>query len=202
MSPVHKLSQMGSLTTNKIDYNSMLAGNATFIDWQPESGMDALATVTVPTGGLASVTFQGIPAGYKHLQIRSMTRSGALCFGYLAFNSDTTNANYRTHYLIGDGASASAGAYAQSYPGIIYGGAAGFGQSPQTSAQVFDLFDYGSTTKTKTVRLLNGLDKNGSGVIEFLSGVWLSTNAINTITLSTNTSLFSEFSQFALYGVK
>ena len=32
---------------------------------------DALATVTVPSGGLSSITFAGIPTtGYSHLQIR------------------------------------------------------------------------------------------------------------------------------------
>lgn len=199
---IYKMSNAGgfkSLTR----YYDMLAGNTTWVPWSPTGAYDALATITVPSGGVASVTFNGIPTGYKHLQIRSITRSTALCFGYLAFNSDTTNANYKTHYLTGDGASASSGAYAQSYPGVIYGGAAGFGQSPYISGQVFDILDYTSTTKNKTVRLLNGLDKNGSGVIEFLSGLWLnSSSAINTITLSTNTSVFSEFSQFALYGVK
>jgi len=40
MAPVHKFSAMGSLTTNKIDYPSMLAGNAAFVD----TAYDAVGT--------------------------------------------------------------------------------------------------------------------------------------------------------------
>lgn len=163
---------------------------------------ESIARTTL-TGSQAVITFSSIPSTYKHLQIRCMSRSTALCFAYLAFNSDTTNANYKTHYLGGDGASIFAGAYPQSYPGILYGGAAGFGQSPNVSAQVFDILDYASTNKNKTVRLLNGLDTNGSGVVGLDSGVWLNSgSAISTITLSTNTSTFSQYSSFALYGIK
>ena len=37
---------------------------------------DALATVTVPSGGVSSITFSAIPqTGYSHLQLRTMVRS-------------------------------------------------------------------------------------------------------------------------------
>lgn len=164
---------------------------------------ESIQTYTVGAGGSSVISFTAIPSTYKHLQIRCMSRSTALCFAYLAFNSDTTNANYKTHYLGGDGSSAFAGAYPQSYPGILYGGAAGFGQAPNVSAQIFDILDYTSTSKNKTVRLLNGLDANGSGVVGLDSGVWLnSSSAVTSITLSTNTSSFSQYSSFALYGIK
>jgi hypothetical protein len=164
--------------------------------------MEPIATTLVGSGGVSSVTFSNIPAGYKHLQIRSINRSNALCFGLLTFNSDATNANYVTHYLLGEGSSATSGGYVQSHSGILYGGAQGLGQSPNISGQVFDILDYASTTKNKTVRVLNGLDKNGTGTIESLSGVWLNSGAINRVTLSTNTSVFSEHSRFSLYGIK
>ena len=164
---------------------------------------ESIATVTVGAGGSSVITFSSIPSTYKHLQIRCMSRSDALCFAYLAFNSDTTNANYKTHYLMGNGSAASAGAYNQTYPGMIYGGAAGFGQAPNVSAQIFDILDYASTNKNKTIRMLNGLDANGSGVVGLDSAVWLNnSSAVSTITLSTNTSVFSQYSSFALYGIK
>jgi len=170
---------------------------------QAANSYESIATTTVGSGGSSVITFSSIPSTYKHLQIRCMSRSAALCFAYLAFNSDTTNANYRTHYLLGDGASASAGAYSQIYPGMIYGGAVGFGQSPNISAQIFDILDYTSTNKNKTIRLLNGLDTNGGGAVGLDSGVWLNSgSAVSTITLSTNTSSFSQYSSFALYGIK
>ena len=79
--------------------------------WEPQGAYDSLATVTVPSGGVASVTFAGIPSGYKHLQIRALykvnnTNSGS---SRITYNGDSGN-NYSSHYLIGDGSSASAGA--------------------------------------------------------------------------------------------
>jgi len=40
--------------------------------------MDALATVTVPSGGVSSITFSALPqTGYSHLQLRSFILSSS-----------------------------------------------------------------------------------------------------------------------------
>lgn len=186
------------------DYTNMLAGNAVWNPWQPAGAFDALATVTVPSGGAASVTFAGIPTGYKHLQIRGIANN-AETSGYnnqaLRFNDDSAN-NYAVHYLAGNGSSASASAQTSGNKiNDIF-------RIPPTSSGIFgafvvDILDYASTTKAKTVRSLNGGDSNGSGWIGLHSGLWFKTpEAITSMTFLSSSGNFGQYSQFALFGVK
>jgi hypothetical protein len=169
--------------------------------WAPGKDFDSIATVTVSTA-VSSISFTSIPATYRHLQIRyiSMFTDAAQEFN-LSFNSDTTAANYARHTLYGDGASAGANAgittntrsilYTRNASSII----------PGTS--VVDILDYANTNKYKTLRGLNGQDYNGSGVVALISGVWMnSASAITSITLAPGAGNISQYSQFALYGIK
>jgi hypothetical protein len=70
-------------------------------------------------------------------------------------------------------------------------------------AGVTDILDYTNTSKNTTVRALGGADANGSGSIDLTSAAWLNTNAVTSITLTTNNgSTFTAGSSFALYGIK
>jgi hypothetical protein len=184
-------------------YASQISGKL----WAPAGAYDALATVTVPSGGVASVTFAGIPTGYKHLQIRlnarvtgSTTDSNIVAY----FNTDTTSGNYPQHVLYGTGSSAAAG-YSPSDANIAIGRTPG----ASSSANIFglgiaDILDYANTNKNKTVRALSGQDQNGSGIVLLNSGLWRSTAAINSITLAAQSGKgnLAQYSSFALYGVK
>lgn len=203
MTPVYKVSQAGSLATARTNYRSMLAGNATFIDWQPESGYDALATVTVPTGGLATFEFAGIPSSYKHLEIRYIAKNtvtGDQIF--LRFNGDT-GANYARHEVSGFGSGTGA-AYSGTSQASMLIGFESFGASASFGSGIIHIADAASTSKTKTVRSLTGYDLNGSGGVGFLSGLWFKTpEAITSITfIQGNGGNFAAGSQFSLYGVK
>jgi hypothetical protein len=165
----------------------------------PDGAYDALATITVPSGGLASITFAGIPNTYKHLQIRGMNLSGVATGDLRAqFNSDT-GSNYSLHYLAGDGASTYGGGSANTT--YAYGGQSGSTTNP--AVFVLDILDYSNTSKNKTTRTLSGYDPNGSGGWIFLgSGNWRNTNAITSVTLFINGFNVNQYSQFSLYGVK
>jgi hypothetical protein len=181
--------------------------------WQPQGAYDALSTVTVPAGGVASITFAGIPNTYKHLQIRGLAQSNRATYGFddikLRFNSDS-GTNYARHYLGGDGSSAYSGAastpstflFIDSGAGTSTAGASFFG------ASIIDILDYTSTSKNKTLRALCGADVNGTvgglgGRVTFNSGLWFATPvAINSITITPDASTFSQNTQFSLYGVR
>jgi len=186
-------------------YYDMLAGNAVWNPWEPQGAYDALATVTVPSGGAASITFAGIPTGYKHLQIRGIGKTTRVTYGagtMVQFNGDTA-ANYANHELFGDGAAA----YAAAGTGVssIRVDAA---NATTSSANVFgvaviDLLDYANTSKNKTLRALSGTDVNGAGgTIALNSGVWLNTSAITSITLFPEVGTFMQYSSYGLYGVR
>lgn len=189
-------------------YASQISGHL----WAPNGAYDALATVTVPSGGVASITFAGIPQGYKHLQIRALcqTNRGTYAIDDLKLNINSdTGANYSYHALVGSGSAASAFGSAAG-PGYWYMDSA----STATAAGsifgtiILDILDYTNTSKNKTMRMLHGYDLNGSiasnyGTIRLQSSVWLSTSAITSISLAPIAGTqFNQYSQFALYGVK
>jgi hypothetical protein len=162
----------------------------------------SIATVTVGSGGSSSISFTSIPSTFKHLQIRIMGLGNTAASGLMRFNSDTSS-NYSWHALYGDGASAAA--TAETSTGFVIGN--GFGSGPSSSTIPFvtvtDVLDYASTSKNKTVRSLDATDKNGSGYVVLLSGNWRNnTTAISTITIAPNSGNYTQYSSFALYGIK
>ena len=167
---------------------------------------ESIATVTVGSGGSASVSFTSIPSTYTHLQVRGIyktdfTGTGMTLETYIAFNSDTTSGNYKGHYLYGNGASVQA-SVSTFQSGIEYGFAPRTGPSNTFSVAVIDILDYQNTNKYKTIRSLSGGDGNGSGAVGLWSSVWMNTNAITNITLLPYSSNWTQYSQFALYGIK
>jgi hypothetical protein len=167
--------------------------------------MEPIATNLVGSGGVASVTFSNIPQGYKHLQIRFIGRdnrtSNPLDAMTMRFNSDS-GSNYYTHYLRGDGATASAGGY--SGTGIdVYRLTGPTASASMFGAGIIDILDYANVYKYKTTRTLGGADLNGSGEIHLDSGLWLNTSGISTVVLiPSNATLFDQYSRFSLYGIK
>ncbi len=169
--------------------------------WAPAGAYDALATVTVPSGGAASIDFVGIPSGYKHLQIRGIQLAtvGANAIG-VQFNGVTSG--YAMHTVNGDGSSPSADGLTSRTSMYAFGYRAGTSTAYPTVA-VIDVLDYASTSKNKTMRALSGGGGGtGTGEINLNSGLWVSTNAINQITLVTTGGNFAQYSSFALYGIK
>ena len=172
------------------------------------SSYESISTVTVGSGGSASIDFTSIPATYTHLQLRGIFRgSPAATYGGLRLrlgssNTIDTATNYSTHNVYGDGSSAAIGAASNS--NVIF-----TGSIPQASISasifgvaVIDILDYANTNKYKTTRTLSGVDANGSGYSELMSGNWRSTNAVNTLSIFATSGNFVQYSQFALYGIK
>ena len=174
--------------------------------WAPEGAYDALATVTL-SASTASVSFAGIPSGYKHLQLRMIARSSGSggSFVNVKVNGDTTGSNYARHILFGNGGG-SAGAAASTGSTITNIGKIA---DATDSASIFgtfvlDILDYGSVVKNKTFRSLGGYDANGSGEVDFNSILWMnSSTAISSITFTEYSGYnFTANTQFALFGVK
>ena len=189
-----------SSVTNNINYKSMLVGNTAF---DPAS-FESIATNTVGSGGVSSVTFSSIPSTYTHLQIRATVRGGFVGSEEqfkIRFNGSTSG--YSSHWIEGDGASASAGnTWGDAEILLRYVSAGG------TSASIFgvlvlDILDYANTSKNTVIRTLMGYDKNGGGRATLCSGLWNNTAAVSSISLvPKDGSSWAEYSSFALYGIK
>ena len=200
---IYKMSNAGGFKAIT-RYPDMLAGNTVWNPWSPVGSFDALATVTLASTA-GSIDFTGIPTGYKHLQVRALTRSSeAAGVGgfYMRFNSDT-GSNYSWHRLYGDGTSAQAGAGTTTtwmLPGIS---STTTNAANMFSTTIVDVLDYASISKNKTIRGLTGKDENGSGYVGLHSGSWYnSSSPITTISILPFSGSWQQYSQFALYGVK
>lgn len=172
----------------------------------PVGAYDSLASFTVPSGGISSITFSGIPQTYTHLQVRTIarsTRTGSTGYdqALVRFNGDS-GTNYSSHYLEANGSSVIAGGSASisSIWGAVNMPWAGY-TANVFGGGVMDILDYRSS-KYKTAKTLSGFDANGSGFYTLWSGTWLNTSAITSLTLVAQSNLFTEYSTFALYGVK
>jgi len=161
-----------------------------------------LISTTVLGSSAASVTFSGLgtsAAAYKHLQIRAVALRTGNEWAGMQFNGDTTGSNYYfNHRLEGNGSSAASGAQATvagfSGSSWLYQ----FGTTP--NAIITDIFDFGSSTKNKTIRTISG---NSAGRVALDSSLWMSTSAITSITLKNiDSANWSTGSRFSLYGLK
>jgi hypothetical protein len=161
---------------------------------------DALNAVTLSSAA-SSVTFSGIPSGYKHLQLRAMhTFDGNNRGAVITLNNDT-GSNYARHYLSGDGATMAAGA-GTSLSNISFYFRVGNAGTTQPEVEIIDILDYANTTKNKTIKGLVGVDNNGSGEINLVSGLYLNRSPVSTITITSSAGNFNANSSFALYGVR
>lgn len=162
---------------------------------------ESIQTVTVGSGGQSSISFTSIPSTYKHLQVRFAAINGNAQSTIMQFNGDTAS-NYAKHTLNGYGT----GTQGAGYPNGGYFNLQGYvvaGSSPYPVVGIADILDYTNTNKYKTTRILSGFDANGSGEINFNSGLWQSTSAISSIVIKLESGgTINQYSSFALYGVK
>mgnify|MGYP003339236957 FL=1 len=204
-SNVFKLSNAGGMSS-RTRYWSMLAGNTTWVPFTPSGSFESIATVTVGAGGSATIDFTSIASTYQHLQIRVIARDTYAAsdtdFSLMRFNSDSSS-NYARHYLYGNGSSAAAGGASSVTSSYAALSAHGNSLASTFAGSVIDILDYASTSKYKTIRVLGGVDFNGSGQVHLASSLWQSTNAITSISIFPNpSSNFAQYSVAALYGVK
>ena len=166
----------------------------------PYDGYESIATV-YGSGG-STLTFSSIPSTYTHLQIRVMSLTSATApNAILRFNSDT-GSNYTAHQLYGSGSVAGSNIPGSGSNPQTSIPVAQLGSSTQPGVGVVDILDYANTNKYKTIRSLSGYDANGSGYIILRSGAWMSTSAVTSITLLTDSGNFNTNSVFELYGIR
>ncbi len=183
--------------------NSPFSAASNSITTFPPPAFESIATAT--GSGTNTVTFSSIPSTFTHLQLRYIARStGSGDFRDLdmKINGGTS---YKSHYLEGNGTSASASIdaggttairptlcpAADMTSGVFAGG-------------VIDILDYKDTNKNTTIRGLAGVDTNNTVTqrMTFFSAVYLATTAVSSISFTLNIGNFATGSSFALYGIK
>ena len=188
------LSSIASGSVRGYGFGFALAASAA-----PTNSYFPIASYTVPSGNvIGTMNFTSIPQTYSHLQIRMLTLTSQQGSGmYMYFNGDTTNANYRSHGIAGDGSTATAYTYAIPFQPWTAGGA---GTTAPGSA-IIDILDYRDTNKNKVSRGISGYDANGSGLIFPGSTLWPYTSAITSIQFGNPGCTYYAGTNISIYGV-
>ena len=172
---------------------------------------ESIATVTLGSDQ-TEINFTSIASTWKHLQIRYVAKAN-VGSNYaqsisMRFNSDT-GTNYSRHaiaaYTGGYASTTSFGDASQNIINLFSGASSTNWNASTFGAGIIDILDYQNTNKYKTVRSLAGAESNDASTLVstlgLSSGLWQSTSAITSITLTSNAA-FKQYSSFALYGIK
>jgi hypothetical protein len=163
--------------------------------------MQLIAKQTVGAGGASSVTFSNIPQTYTDLKLVISGRSSASA-GYaahkLTFNGTAFNTNWSAKGLYGNGASAASENWTSS--DFVWSDAATATASTFASNEIYIPNYTSSNNKSLSADMVT--ENNGTTAIAYmLAGLWSNTAAISSITLTTASGTYSEFSTFYLYGI-
>jgi hypothetical protein len=150
--------------------------------------------ITTQTLGSAasSVTFSSISGSYTDLVIIQSNQTSAGGYTRVTFNSDTGN-NYSNIQMYGTG----------STPGTSVNTSIAYMQSGYSTASVqvtliHQIMNYSNSTTRKTalMRWNDTGDTAGTSI-----GIWNSTSAITSITLTQGSGNYNTGSTFTLYGI-
>ena len=153
----------------------------------------ALDKITVVTA-TSSVTLSSIPSTYTDLVlIADMSTSGSTNYPSIRLNGDTAS-NYSRTYINGDGSSDTSGRNTESYM-TVFGNAI-------TASKVNFIIHFMDYSNTTTNKIALSRKNDSAGVMGATVHQWRSTNAINSISISSQTSdTFSVGTTFSLYGI-
>ena len=169
--------------------------------------MTLIASNTVGSGGVSSVTFSSIPATYTDLILKLSVRdsdtsgSGSTYDNIkLTFNSNTSN--YSWLFVAGNGSSTNnAVGSAQSNIPTIYGTYSGATSTTNTFGNSEVYIPNYTSSNNKSLSSESTAEYNGTpGWDLMMAGLWTNTSAITSITLSAAVS-FVQYSTFYLYGI-
>lgn len=165
---------------------------------------EPIATYTVGTA-VASYTVNSIPATYTDLRVvinahSALTPSQDSLWS-IKFNGDTGN-NYSTTLIRGNGTAASSLAQSSTAPARIGWALTDGAGASYYGSIILDIFSYAGATY-KTYLSNNAADWNGGGYVSRIVGLWRSTSAITSFTLTDNNAAnISVGTTITLYGIK
>ena len=167
---------------------------------------EAIATVTVGSGGTSTITFTSIPQTYTELVVKGSTRLSAGDAGVqlvARFNGSTSG--YSRRSLEGNGASASSNSgSSETYMRFAYA------EESTNTANTFNNFELYipnyTSSNNKSTSSDNVTENNGTTAYSALhAGLWSNTSAITSISIfdiSSTQANFVQYSTATLYGIK
>jgi len=166
-----------------------------------------IQTITVGSGGSASIDFTSIPGTYTDLIIKHSLRSAVsttLNDCYLRFNSSTSGYSERMIY---NSSGTAAGSASNSAGNIAWAGTMPAGTATASIFGNTEIYipNYASSTIFKSISFDTSGENNSATDWSLMlnAGLWSNNSAITSITLyPANSSTFVQYSSASLYGIK
>jgi hypothetical protein len=159
-----------------------------------------IASVTVGSGGTATIDFTSIPATYTDLVLKTSTRfADTTVDAKISINGSTTT--FTRRHIQGNGTAVSSGTGSDGWIGSTDGS----GQTASTfgNNEVYFPNYAGSTNKSYSVDTVS--ENNASDAkATLLAGLWSTTSAITSISVSalSGSANFVQYTTATLYGIK
>ena len=158
---------------------------------------EAIATVTVGSGGAASIDFSSIPSTYTDLVVKWSTRNDSGRQVTFKLNNFSTNQTYRIIYGDGSGAASESGAR-------IFGYSNGSTTTANTFCNGEAYIPNYAGSNNKSISIDSVEENNATSAYMVLSAnLWSSSSAINQVTvIPQDGTSFNQYSTATLYGIK
>ena len=169
----------------------------------PSPTMTLIQSVTVPSGGSASIDFTSIPSTYTDLCLKVSlrdTNAGAAIDGGIRLNGATTNYSWKQVKGNGAASSSSGGTTETLIYAWLHDGA---GATASTFANIDIYIPNYAGSSAKSISFDGVQENNATTAYAVLSaGLWNSTAAVNQVTIVTSGTAFAQYSTAYLYGIR
>jgi hypothetical protein len=162
---------------------------------------EAIATVTVGSGGAANIEFTSIPGTYTDLVLKISGRHDASSDQgiFIKFNGSTSNRSHR--YVAGNGTTPESSSGTDGYIGSIQGTNATASTFNNTEVYIPNY----ASSNNKSSSIDNVTENNATtAYANLVAGLWSDSAAITSIaiTVGNGTQNFVQYSTATLYGIK
>jgi len=162
---------------------------------------ELIASSTVGAGGAASIDFTSIPSTYTDLclvtSLRCSTATAAFFEVQITLNSSTSS--FTAKQIYGDGSSAASSSPTTRQGGLLP--ANSITANTFSNGQIYFPNYAGSANKSYSVDSVTEANQT-QAYSNLLAGLWSNTAAITSISLSSGSGNFVQYSTAYLYGVK
>lgn len=163
-----------------------------------------IASNTVGSGGVATVTFSSIPATYTDLKVvYSIRGSDSTPAAYMQFNGTTTGYSFIFLEGSGSGTNTNSIAYGISTTAIYLNQIDGTGFTANTFSNGEAYIPNYTSSNFKLVSVDNVIENNATtAYASICAGLWSNTASITSLTITPTSGNFVQYSSFYLYGIK
>ena len=172
----------------------------------PQNTMTLISTVTVGSGGAATIDFNSIPATYTDLQLKLSVRTtsgGVAENSFLRFNGSSANEYSDIYFYTDSNGTVGTGKVLSNGNKLFTSDINGDTSTASTFSNVDIYIPNYASSYHKTVLTTSAQENNTSAAFQELNiGKWANTSAITSISLFPSASSFKQHSVASLYGIK